>query len=227
MKKQLILVLAIAGMVAANGNLVAQQKKLTGVKPMNMSTNSSMNLESEMLKNNMRKLWEDHIVWTRNVIFCLVDGLPGTDQASKRLMKNQDDIGNAIKHFYGEEAGNKLAQLLHSHITIAVDVINAAKVSDKPKLDDANKRWTDNADEISEFLSKANPFWKIEEMKKMMHDHLKLTTNEVVDRISKMYDADVMNYEEVHIEILKMSDMLADGIVKQFPNKFQPVLSEK
>jgi hypothetical protein len=185
-------------------------------KKMNSSTNAA-----NELRTNMRKLWEDHITWTRNVICCLVDNLPGTDQAVKRLLKNQDDIGNAIKPVYGEDAGNKLTALLHDHITISADVVKAAKASDNAALDAANKKWYANADEISAFLSKANPNWKLEAMKKMMHDHLKLTTDEAVARIKKDYDVDIVAYDKVHNEILEMSDMLTDGIVKQFPGKFK------
>lgn len=176
---------------------------------------------SLILKSGMHKLWEDHIVWTRNVIFCLVDGLPGSDQAVKRLLQNQVDIGNAIKPYYGEEAGKKLTTLLTPHITIAAEVVNAAKAGNSAALDDASKRWYANADEISEFLSKANPAWPLADMKMMMHDHLKLTTDEAVQRIKKDYDADVIAYEKVHVEILKMADMLSDGIIKQFPEKFK------
>jgi hypothetical protein len=172
------------------------------------------------LKLAMRKLWEDHVVWTRNVIFCLVDRLPGKDQAVNRLLQNQVDLGNAIKPYYGEEAGKKLTDLLYPHITIAAEVVNEAKAGNTAALDEANKRWYANADEISEFLSKANPNWGLEEMKMMMHEHLKLTTDEAVQRIKKDYDADVIAYDKVHEAILKMSDMLADGIVKQFPEKF-------
>jgi len=168
----------------------------------------------------MRKLWEDHVMWTRNVIFCLVDRLPGKDQAVNRLLQNQVDIGNAIKPYYGEEAGKKLTNLLYPHITIVAEVVNAAKDGNTAALDEANKKWYVNADEISEFLSKANPNWGLEEMKMMMHEHLKLTTDEAVQRIKKDYDADVIAYDKVHEAILKMSDMLADGIVKQFPEKF-------
>ena len=172
------------------------------------------------LKLAMRKLWEDHVVWTRNVIFCLVDRLPGKDQAVNRLLQNQVDLGNAIKPYYGEEAGKKLTDLLYPHITIAAEVVNSAKAGNTAALDEANKKWYANANEISEFLSTANPNWGLEEIKMMMHEHLKLTTNEAVQRIKKDYDADVIAYDKVHEAILKMSDMLADGIVKQFPEKF-------
>jgi len=172
------------------------------------------------LKLAMRKLWEDHVVWTRNVIFCLVDRLPGKDQAVNRLLQNQVDLGNAIKPYYGEEAGKKLTDLLYPHITIAAEVVNAAKAGNTTALDEANKRWYANADEISEFFAKANSNWEFEEMKMMMHEHLKLTTDEAVQRIKKDYEADVIAYDKVHDAILKMSDMLADGIVKQFPEKF-------
>ncbi|TDE44525.1 hypothetical protein E0I26_08570 [Flavobacterium rhamnosiphilum] len=169
----------------------------------------------------MRKLWEDHVTWTRNVILCLVDELPGTDQAIKRLLQNQVDIGNAIKPFYGEAAGNKLTKLLKEHIIIAADVVNAAEAGNTVALNKANKKWYANADEISEFLCKANPKWALKDMKMMMNDHLKLTTNEAVQRIKKNYDADVIAYDKVHNEILEMSDMLANGIIKQFPEKFK------
>src|SRR5436190_17082101 len=185
-----------------------------------MKMHSSSEAANE-LRTNMRKLWEDHITWTRNVICCLVDNLPGTDQAVRRLLKNQDDIGNAIKPVYGTDAGNKLTALLHDHITISADVVKAAKASNNTALDAANKKWFANADEISAFLSKANPNWKLDDMKKMMHDHVKLTTDEAVARIKKDYDTDIAAYDKVHNEILEMADMLTDGIVKQFPDKFR------
>ena len=179
------------------------------------------------LRTNMRKLWEDHVTWTRNVIFCLVDELPGTDQAVKRLLQNQVDIGNAIKPYYGEKAGNKLTELLKPHITIAAEVVNAAEAGNTAALTIANKKWYANANEISEFLCKANPKWALADMKMMMNSHLKLTTNEAVQRIKKNYDADVIAYDKVHNEILEMSDMLANGIIKQFPEKFKTATNMK
>jgi hypothetical protein len=169
----------------------------------------------------MRKLWEDHITWTRNVIICLVDDAPGTDLTIKRLLQNQEDIGNAVKPFYGKDAGDQLTALLHSHITIAAEVIKNARAGNKAALDDANKRWFANAEEISAFLNKANKLWGLEDLTSMMKGHLKFTTDETLARINKDYAADIVAYDKVHNEILEMSDVLSAGIIKQFPDKFK------
>lgn len=176
-----------------------------------------------LLKTSMQNLWDNHAELTRNVIFCLVDNLPGLEQAQKRLMQNQDDIGNAIKPYYGDDAGNKLAALLKTHIKISVDVVTSAKTKNTSALDEANKKWSANADEISVFLSNANPNYSLVDLKKMMNEHLTLTTDEAVQRIEKNYDADVAAYDKVRKELLEMSDMLSAGIAKQFPEKFKIV----
>jgi hypothetical protein len=191
------------------------------LSPLQAQMDMNQNLsKSEQLRMAMHKLWEDHIVWTRNVILNIMDDLPGTDQAVNRLLQNQDDIGNAVKPFYGEAGGKELTRLLREHITIAADLLKAAKAGNNPAFDVANKKWFANADEISGFLSKANPNWKLNDMKKMMNDHLTLTTEEAVARLKKDYVADVKAYDKVHDEILMMADMLTDGIIKQFPGKF-------
>lgn len=188
----------------------------------NISNNSLLiNQPTLELKSNMRKLWEDHVMWTRNVIFCLIDNLPGTEQAVKRLLQNQVDIGNAFKLYYGKDAGDKLTDLLYPHIIISAEVIVAAKNGNKAALELANKAWHANADEISVYFNEINPNWKLEDMKMMMKIHLDLATDEVTQRIKKDYDADVLAFDKAHKEILMMADMLSDGIIKQFPEKFE------
>ena len=173
------------------------------------------------LKSDMRKLWEDHITWTRNVIFNIIDDLPGTTEAVNRLLQNQTDIGNAIKPFYGEAAGNQLTALLREHITIAAELLNALKTDNTAAFNDANARWYANADAIATFLSAANPNWPLAEMKAMMREHLDATAAEAVARKTENYGADVIAYDNVHNQILEMADMLTEGIIKQFPNLFK------
>ena len=104
---------------------------------------------------------------------------------------------------------------------IAADLIAAAKSGDQTKLADAQARWNANADQIATFLNRANPkAWKLAEMKAMMREHLKLTTNEAVARLQGNWAADVAAYDAVHRQVLHMADMLSSGIVKQFPRRF-------
>jgi len=170
----------------------------------------------------MRKLWEDHITWTRLFIVSAIADLPDKGPTTERLLKNQEDIGNAVKPFYGDAAGDKLTSLLKEHITTAAEIVSAAKAKDNAKQEDATKRWYSNADEIAAFLSGANPKnWPVAEMKTMMREHLNLTTAEVVARLKSDWASDIATYEKVHEQILHMADMLSDGIIRQFPKNFQ------
>jgi hypothetical protein len=174
------------------------------------------------LRSDMRKLWEDHITWTRLAIISLTTGSPDTQATVGRLLRNQADIGNAIKPFYGAAAGNRLTALLRQHILIAADLVAAAKAGDQAKLGEAQARWEANADQIATFLNHANPrAWKLAATKAMMREHLKLTTAEAVARLQGNWPADVAAYDAIHRQALHMADMLSSGIVQQFPGRFR------
>jgi hypothetical protein len=174
------------------------------------------------LRQDMRKLWEDHVTWTRLAVISLTTDAPDTSASVGRLLKNQTDIGNAIKPFYGPAAGKQLTALLREHILIAADLIAVARKGDQEGIASEQARWNANADQIATLLSKANPgSWKLGPMKTMMRDHLRLTTDEVVARLQGKWAADVRAYDRIHVQILNMADMLSDGLVKQFPNRFR------
>ena len=169
----------------------------------------------------MRQLWEEHIVYTRNYIISDLADLPDKDAVAQRLLRNQDDIGNAIKPYYGDEAGNKLSALLRDHIMVATEVVTAAKGGDKAQLAAAQEKWTANGKEIAGFLSSANPNWPRATLEEMLQKHLDLTSGEVVGRLNKDWAADIKAYDEGHAHMLMFADTLTEGIAKQFPDKFK------
>jgi len=174
------------------------------------------------LHEDLRKLWEDHVTWTRLAIIDLEDERPEATVTVARLLRNQVDLGNAVKPYYGAKAGAALTALLKQHILIAADVIAAAGAGDAAKLQDAQARWAANANEIAALLHGANPrFWPLATLRAEMHMHLALTTAEALAHLQKRWHADVAAYDRVHLHILHMSDLLADGIVRQFPNRFR------
>ena len=188
------------------------------------STATTMNMSGDQraaLSTAMRKLWSDHVVYTRLYIIAAVAGTDDAQPTAARLLKNQEDIGNAIVPYYGAAAGQKLTDLLKQHILIAVDLVNAAKAGDQAKQNDADQRWHANAADLATFLSGANPNnWPRQAVLDMLNQHLSLTTREAVDRLQKNYSDDVTNFDAIYNQSMMMADTLTSGIVKQFPAKF-------
>ena len=172
------------------------------------------------LHSALRKLWEEHIVYTRNYIISALAGLEDTAPVTERLLRNQDDLGSAIVPFYGEEAGKKLAGLLRAHIVIATDIVTAAKAGDNDGVTTGEKSWHQNGEQIADFLSGANPNWTRAAMSDMLSKHLDYTTTEIVSLLKGDWAADIAAYDKGHEHMLMFADMLSDGIIKQFPAKF-------
>jgi hypothetical protein len=174
------------------------------------------------LHDGMRRLWEDHITWTRLFIVSAAADLPETQPTTERLLRNQKDIGDAIKPFYGRRAGERLTSLLEEHIMLAAELVGAAKAGDQAAVERHSSAWYRNANQIADFLNRANPrHWPRREMRSMMRSHLDLTLAEAVAHLEGDHNRSIRAYDRVHRQILAMADMLSDGIAAQFPRRFR------
>jgi hypothetical protein len=218
----LLLAVAIAVVGAAIAvPLVGEQRADANARPHTAVMQSDQPAES-LLRDHMRKLWEDHIVWTRLAIVSFAAGLPDFDMTAQRLLRNQVDIGNAIKPYYGRRAGNQLTALLKEHIAGAVELLTAAKSGNTTDFDAARAAWYRNGDQIARFLSRANPQnWRFATVRALMRGHLDLTIDEAAARLQGDFPADIRAYDRVHRHILLFADALSSGIVEQFPRRFR------
>jgi hypothetical protein len=171
------------------------------------------------LRNGMRKLWADHTTYTHSYIVSALAGLPDLGTVTQRLLRNQDDIGNAIKPIYGDEAGKKLSALLRDHILIAADIVKAAKANDTKGVDLGQKKWRSNGVELANFLAAANPNWNKAALTDMLLKHLDFVTQQVVSRIKQDWPGDIHAYDAGFDHMMMFADMLSDGIIKQNPKK--------
>jgi len=136
---QKTIILVLIALVVGLGTGYWIQNVQVGVAGVN-----DMNSKQFTLFTDMRALWAEHVFWTHEYVTAFAAGLPESQEVANRLLKNQEDIGNAIKPYYGEEAGNELTTLLKEHITIAVDLLNAGKAGNEEAMDDAENRWKEN-----------------------------------------------------------------------------------
>jgi hypothetical protein len=173
-------------------------------------------------ENDFRRLWVDHVLWTSNYITSATTaGAEDQKDVLERLLKNQEDIGNSIKPVYGEAAGNKLTDLLKEHIVIAGGIVEAAKSGNKAKLDQLNKDWFKNADDIAAFLSNANPNLKNEDLKKLLYTHLEMVADDLNASLKKDWQARIVSIDDGLTHIIMMADAISDAVVKQYPEKFK------
>lgn len=172
------------------------------------------------LRRGMASLWAEHVFWTRQFIVSSLAGLPDASVAAERLLKNQDALGAAIVPFYGQAAGDELAKLLREHINIAAAIVGAAMAKDDAKVQELNQQWQTNAETIAVFLSTANQHWTKDGLESMLKEHLALTAKELQLRMQADWAADAANFDEIFKQAEMMSQELADGIFKQFSDKF-------
>jgi hypothetical protein len=190
-------------------------------RPLPMPVAAPAPISRAAFHDAMRQLWEDHITWTRLYIVSAAAGLPDATPTAERLLTNQRDIGDAIKPFYGDAAGAGLAALLRGHILTAAKLIGAAKSGDTAAVSSVSAAWYANADSIATFLGSANPRqWPVATLRAVMKMHLDLTLQEATARLHGDWAADIAAYDAVHRHILEMADVLSDGIIKQFPSRF-------
>jgi hypothetical protein len=219
------LVTLLAGLVTACSSTAKEPAALAAHHPAAaavIADRSSANAAKAAFHDAMRELWEQHVAWTRMAIVDFASGSDGFSATAARLMENQVDIGDAIKPYYGTAAGNELTRLLHEHIAIAVEVMQAAKAGDAPAFKSANARWYANANSIADFLAAADPkHWPQDVMRQMMKVHLDQTLAEASDQLTGKYAASAAEYDQIETHILEMADGLSAGIIAAFPSKFR------
>jgi len=173
------------------------------------------------LNKTMRLFWSQHVYWTRLLIISIVDMLKDTDNATTRVLQTAKDISSLFAPYYGFETASILEKLLTEHLVIGKELIIATKNNDTVNAERLNKNWFENADKIAVFLNKINPeYYHKDEVRNMFYSHLDLTSQELSHRLNHEYDKDVDTFNKVEQEAMMMADYFIDGIVGQFPDKF-------
>lgn len=168
------------------------------------------------LMNKFRSLWEQHDVWTRETINSIVFSLPNISVVQTRLLRNPQDMARVFGAFFGQSVATRIEELFTAHLTIAAELVHAAKAGDNLAELDARRRWYENAIEISRFLDSINQFWTFEEWIVLMNHHLGLVETEAVTLLNQRFEENVAVYDEIEKQSLEMADLMARGIIRKF-----------
>jgi len=179
-------------------------------------------VDQQAHRNKMHRLWENHGNWTRLFITSTLGELEYRDPTRSHLLENQQNIGKALKPFYGDEAGEQFTALLEAHVQIAGEMLQAAKNADAAAFEDTVDQWYANADQLAEFLHEINPgHWQLAETKTMFREYLDLTLELAIARWSGDLAADAAATDKMRARAAMIADMFSEGIIKQFPDRFE------
>jgi len=179
-------------------------------------------MDQQAYRNRMHRLWENHGNWTHLFIISTLDDLEYRNPTRNHLLENQHNIGEALEPFYGDEAGEQFVALLEEHVQITDEMLHAAKNADAAAFEETVVHWYANADQVAEFLHEANPdHWPLKETKAILREYLDLTLEIAIARWNGDYAADIAASDKAHDQAIAIADMLSEGIIKQFPDRFK------
>ncbi len=167
------------------------------------------------LMNQLRKLWGQHVYWTRFFIISTAEGLADLKPVTDRLLENPEDFAKLLAPVYGAKTACRFKELLTEHLQIGGELVGAAKNGETGRADSLRGQWYRNADEIAAFLASVNRCWQESKWKDMLYSHLKMTEKEAELRLKGNYAADIQIFGSIEEEAFKMADYMFCGIVKQ------------
>jgi hypothetical protein len=168
------------------------------------------------LHDTFRTLWEQHVFWTRLVILGIVSDLPDLTASTERLLRNPADFGGILRIYYGEPAASQFVRLFTDHLTIAAQLVKAAKAGDTQTAETAERSWYQNADQIARFLGSINPYWSEQQWRAMLQKHLALIKAEAVAVLTGNDAESVRLMDEIERQALMMADTTSQGMIRQF-----------
>ena len=212
MKRQIALLLSTTLALALPGLASADAEHATGAA-------ASVTLADA--RAAQRDLWIGHVFWVRNVVDARFEGNANEAKvAEQQVVANAKAIAASIEPFYGKAASEKLFTLLAGHWGAISDYLDATRANRKAGQDAAFKQLVANADEIAVFLGGANPNLPVDVLKGLLMAHGSHHVQQIGEFKAKQYDAEAKTWAAMTHHMYVIADALAEGIAKQFPDKF-------
>jgi hypothetical protein len=170
------------------------------------------------IKEVLRKLFTEHAFYTR--FFVDSFGLSENEPLTTRLLKNQEDIGNALGKVPNDLAkGKELTELLKAHIMAAAGAVTALNKNgpDSNELKEAIKKVFENSTLVAQFLSKLSPKLPFDVVKKEFDTHNQHVLNIATFHYKKDYNAEIKEADIYYNHMLRFSDLLAKALEQPLP----------
>ena len=164
-------------------------------------------------KETLRKLWTDHAVYTKFAITDLIESLDNTECDLKRLLQNQDEIGDFVSTALGADVGVALTALLRTHIHCAASCVMALINHDPYALQAHKEALFQNARQVAALLFSAQDEgvgWTLDKWEDMFTEHNQLVLDLAIAQFHHDSDLVVSIFDSYYTHMLCFSDAIHD-----------------
>jgi len=172
------------------------------------------------LNNRLRLLWAQYYGWLRLSIIFLVFDLPKFEDAYRRLLRVPGDFGDLLTNIYDDVTAKQFTNLLEENIIITIRIIKALKTGNKSSVDNLTEQWQRSANRIASFLVAVNQYWGRDEWMQLLSNLFDLIKTETLYYLGSGLAEDTFIFDETEGLVLDIADTMIDGILSQFPERF-------
>ena len=169
----------------------------------------------------LRDLWVGHIFWVRNVSIAAMDNNDAALKASEQqAVANAKSIAASIEPFYGADAKEAFFKLLAGHYGAIKAYLLATVGGTASAQAAATQSLTSNAEDITVFLSKANPHLPKDTLGSLLLAHGSHHIQQIQELKARNYAAEAKTWEDMKNHVYQIADATADALTKQYPEQF-------
>lgn len=175
----------------------------------------AMNRRIDLI-NRFRKLWLNHVVWTRSFMVGTEVGSGDLVHIYDRLIIGALDFAKDLATYYGLDMASEFKKLFTENIEIVKSYIEAVDQNDDDGVEASRKKSSDNIEELSILLTKLNPYWNGKIWTTLLTQYMQITEEEIILYFSKNYEGEIQLFDELERHILEIADYMANAIARQF-----------
>lgn len=165
------------------------------------------------LRAAYKKLWEEESLYSRNYLLGVFNNSADVMIAEERWLKNQEDIAESLSAVFPAASTVVFSAKLRNHVSISKQIIEAVKANNMSLVSTLQIQWDLNADEIADFLSALNSHWNAAELKDLLYKHRQYLLGQAKSRQVADWMADINQYDLDRFYMIKLADILVDGIL--------------
>lgn len=216
-----LVAVAAIGLIGFKVMSASNAKNETAVT--NVSASAGTNtVKASDLRADLVTLGVEHMSLTNKAVDDALDGTKTAPASGAALYANGTDIGAAVGSVYGADAEKTFNAVWKLHLDQFVNYAVAASKGDeagkKAALDAISTGYTKP---LSAYLAKANPNLPQATLETALDDHVQMTAVMIDHHVKGDYEAEMKELRHANQHLKGVFSVLAGGIVKQYPEKFQ------